>query len=157
MQIPESELQTVRGKVIGIGEVKVVRTMEFDYEIPSLSFVVIHKKDGNYVSSCIQLQMDGYGETAYHAQRDMADNITYYLYKNFSDEYYKEHCWENILDLFESNEDTNILWDKYHTFQIMLAEQGKNPENFPVYYSNTAAFKQRNIMIDIPVIIKSTI
>ena len=48
MQIPESKLETVRGKVIGIGRVKIPKTSDFDYEIPLLSFIVIEKKDGGY-------------------------------------------------------------------------------------------------------------
>ena len=51
----------------------------------------------------------------------------YWFYRidaNFNREDNKEHCWENILDSFESNEDTCVLWNKYHAFQIMLAEKG---------------------------------
>ena len=125
MQIPESKLKTMRGKTIGIGRVKIPKTRDFNYEIPLLSFVVIEKKDDEgYISSCIHLQIDGYGKTVEDSQRDMLDNISYFLNKNFNSEDYKEHCWENLLDLFESNEDSSALWDRYHAFQVMLAEQG---------------------------------
>ena len=49
MQIPESKLETVRGKVIGIGQAKIPKTSDFNYEIPLLSFVIIQKLDGGYV------------------------------------------------------------------------------------------------------------
>jgi len=49
---------------------------------------------------------------------------------SFGDENYKKHCWENLLDLFESNESSSILWDRYHTFQIMLAEQERTTDQY---------------------------
>ena len=124
MQIPESKLETHRGKTIGIGRVKIPKTRDFNYEIPLLSFIVIEKESGGYVSSCIHLQVDGYGKNIENARRDMLDNILHLLDKNFNSEDYKEHCWKNLLDLFETNEDSGALWDRYHAFQVMLAERG---------------------------------
>jgi len=129
MQIKDSKLETGRGKVIGIGRVKIPKMSDFDYEIPLLSFIVIEKKDGSYVSSCIHLQIDGYGKTDENAQIDMVENILYFLDKNFNDEKYKPYCWENMLDLFEANENSSVLWDKYHAFQIMLAEKGHTTDH----------------------------
>jgi len=124
MQIEKSKLESVRGRVIGIGRVKIPKMTDFNYEIPLLSFVVIEKENGGYVSSCIHLQIDGYGKTDEDAQIDMLDNILYYLDVNFNDEHCKDSCWANILDLFEANESSSALWDRYHAFQIMLAERG---------------------------------
>ena len=130
MQIESSKLESVRGRVIGIGRVKIPRMNGFDYEVPLLSFVVIAKKNGGYVSSCIHLQIDGYGKTDEEAQSDMLDNILYYLDVNFNDEHCKDNCWANVLDLFESNESSSDLWDKYHAFQIMLAEKGHATDQY---------------------------
>jgi hypothetical protein len=125
MQIDESELETVRGKIIGIGRVKIPKLSNFfEYELPLLSFVVIKRKDDGYVSSCIHLQIDGYGKSVDEAQVDMLDNVLYYLDVNFNDEHCKGNCWVNIFELFKSNESSSDLWDKYHAFQIMLAEKG---------------------------------
>jgi len=124
MQIPESKLETHRGKTIGIGRVKIPKTRDFNYEIPLLSFIVIEKEQGGYISSCIHLQVDGYGKSMEDARLDMLDNILYFLNKNFNSKDYKEHCWKNLLDLFETNEDSGVLWDRYHAFQVMLAERG---------------------------------
>jgi hypothetical protein len=129
-QIEESELETKRGKVIGIGRVKIPKTSYFNYEIPLLSFVVTKKADGSFVSSCIHLQMDGYGQTDKEARIDMVDNIMYYLYENFGNKAYKDSCWLNILHLFKSNEVSSVLWDKYHAVQLMLAERGVTTDSY---------------------------
>ena len=130
MQIQESKLESIRGKIIGIGRVKIPETSDFNYEIPLLSFVVIEKKEGGYISSCIHLQIDGYGKSVDDAQIDMIDNILNFLDENFNNENYKSHCWANILDLFEANESSSALWDKYHAFQIMLAEKGHATDQY---------------------------
>jgi len=123
MQISDSELKTPRGKVLGIGRVKIPKMFLFNKEIPLLSFVVIKKEDGKYISTCIHLQIDGYGDSVIAARIDMVSKIWYFLYENFNNRECMKKSWINILDLFKSNERSNILWDKYHAFQIMLAER----------------------------------
>lgn len=125
MQIEDSKLNSIRGKIIGIGRVKIPRMKEFDYEIPLLSFVVIEKKEGGYISTCIHLQMDGHGQSADEAQIDMIDNILYFLNENFNNPDYAGNCWANMLALFEANERSSAMWNNYHAFQIMLAERGR--------------------------------
>jgi len=132
-QIKESELETARGKVIGVGRVKIPKMYGFNYEIPLLSFVVIEKEDGSFVSSCIHLQIDGYGKINDKKPDEKADekaiinmisNVYYFLYENFNNEKCKDNCWTNLYDLSKSNSRSNILWDKYHAFIYMLAEKG---------------------------------
>ena len=130
MQISALELETARGKIIGIGRVKIPKMLVFNQEIPLLSFIVIEKADGKYVSTCIHLKMDGYGNNVDDARIDMVSNILYYLRENFSNKLSKDSSWINILDLFKSDEISNVLWDKYHAFQIMLAEKGIATDNY---------------------------
>jgi len=130
MQISTLEFETTRGKVIGIGRVKIPKMLVFNQEIPLLSFIVIEKTDGKYVSTCIHLKMDGYGNNADEARIDMVSNILYFLRENFRNERSKDSSWINILDLFKSDEMSNVMWDKYHAFQIMLAEKGIATDNY---------------------------
>jgi len=123
-QIEESELETSRGKVIGIGRIKIPKILIFNYEIPLLSFIVTKKKDGSFVSTCIHLQMDGYGKTVKEARIDMVNNVLYLLHENFTAERYDKTRWVNLLNFFKANQATSILWDKYHAIQLMLAERG---------------------------------
>ena len=129
MHISDSELETKRGNVIGIGRVKIPKVRDFNYEIPLLSFVVIKKTNAKFVATCIHLQIDGYGKTSKEAQVDMVSNILYFLYENFNNEKCKDNAWRNILDLFKSNKMSSELWDKYHAFQIILAERGTTTDS----------------------------
>jgi hypothetical protein len=124
MQISKTELTTPRGNIVGIGRVKIPKMLGFNYEIPLLSFVVLEKENGKFISSCIPLQMDGYGDSAENARVDMVNNIWYFLNKNFNDEKYKDKCWVSMYELSKANETSNDLWDKYHAVQYMLAEKG---------------------------------
>ena len=61
--------------------------------------IASEKKDkhGGFVSSCIELQMDGYGNDAADAQEDMLRNVEYYLNANFTEN--TEYCWSTLADL----------------------------------------------------------
>lgn len=132
--IPACELITDRGQVIGFGRVKIPKMDWFHYEIPLLSFVVIKDTDGDYVATCIHLQIDGYGKTIKDAQIDMVDNVCYFLYENFNDEECKNSAWLNIYDLFKSNERSNLLWDAYHACQIIFAEKGYTTDRYTMLH-----------------------
>lgn len=129
-QIGNSKLAYARGKTVGIGRVKVPKMFCFNYEIPLLSFIVTKEGDGDFISSCIHLQMDGYGDTETAAITDMVSNVVYFLYENFNNEKYRKTCWLNLLDLFKSNKNSDVLWDKYHAVQLMLAERGIATDNY---------------------------
>jgi len=129
MPIRNSELKTARGSIVGIGRVKIPKMLVFNHEIPMLSFIATKRKDG-YISTCIHLQIDGYGKNLKDAKIDMVSNILYFLRENFGNEKSKNGSWENILDLFKSNPASNILWDKYHAFQVILAEKGISTDNY---------------------------
>jgi len=124
MQIKDTELTLARGKVMGIGRVKFPKTSWFNYEIPLLSFIVIKKDDGSFVSTCIHFRIDGYGDTIEDAKFDMAENVWYFLNENFNNEKCKDSCWLNMYELSKGDEISTILWDKYHAVQFMLAERG---------------------------------
>jgi len=114
-----------RGEVVRIGKLGIRGMMEkFGHEIPMFSFMNIKKSNDSFVSTCIHLRMDGYGETEDDAVNDMAGNVCYFLLHNFSD-LSSEDAWENIRSLFAPDDWSNPLWEKYHDFQFLQAKQGK--------------------------------
>ena len=121
-------VRVTRGNVVGIGKVKIPRTMDFDYEIPMLSFLVIKEKKGNFVASCIHLQLDGYGTADDTAVDDMINNIDYFLKTNFS-RLTKEEAWSNLRELSHVDQDTTELWNAYRDVQFNLAAQGIPTDN----------------------------
>jgi hypothetical protein len=112
-----------RGSVVGIGKVKIPRTQEFNYEIPMLSFLVIEESGNNFVSSCMHLQIDGYGSVDDTAVEDMIDNVNYFLKVNFS-KLSIEDAWLNLKDLSYVNDNTKELWNAYRDVQFNLAAMG---------------------------------
>jgi hypothetical protein len=124
MQIKDSELVATRGKVMGIGRIKFPKMSWFNHEIPLLSFIVIKKEDGTFISTCIHFRIDGYGNTVEEARSDMTENIWHFLTENFNNKNCKSRCWLNMYELSKGDEISTALWDKYHAFQFMLAERG---------------------------------
>jgi Zn-dependent peptidase ImmA (M78 family) len=114
------ELKIARGNVVGIGKVKIPSIpMLFDYNIKWLSFLDIQKSENYFISTCINLRVDGYGETKEEAESDMFESIIYFLYQNFSNLSFND-AWENIYDLYKSDDWSKELWDVYHEAQIQL-------------------------------------
>ena len=120
--VATEKLTTKRGAVIGFGRFKIHKTDSAQPEIPILSYIVIAKNDGGCVCSCIPMKMDGYGKNYNEAKQDMLDNVLYYLKVNFKE--YEHSCWENLLSLFEIDEDVVMYWHAYFAMQLKFAEKG---------------------------------
>ena len=112
-----------RGAVVGIGKVKIPRTLEFNYEIPMLSFLVISETQDSFIASCMHLQIDGYGTAEDVAVYDMIDSINSFLKANFS-KLHIEDAWLNLKDLSHVDKDTAELWNAYRDVQFDLAARG---------------------------------
>ena len=117
-------IRVSRGEVIGIGKFKIPRTEKFDYEIPPLSFLSIKDAEDSYISTCIHLHIDGYGKTEDEADRNMMKKSSFFLSQNFS-KLSIEDAWDNLRDLFKSDDWSNELWNAYHECQIQLSMEGE--------------------------------
>jgi len=133
-------LDTNRGTIFRIGRIKVPRIpLLFDYEIPVFCFVVVEREPsnlsnwegGNYIATCINLQIDGYGKTPADAQRQMARFVGEYVFKIFKSDRHpeKENAWDCIFSRWRSNTGSSKLWDKYNVMQIHMAKQGDATES----------------------------
>ena len=114
-----------RGEVLGIGKFKIPRTDKFEYEIQPLSFLSIKSKNPElpFISTCIHLHIDGYGKSEEEADRNMMKNCSFFLSQNFS-KLSIEDAWDNLRDLFKSDDWSNELWNAYHECQIQLSIDG---------------------------------
>jgi hypothetical protein len=117
-------IRVSRGEVVGIGKFKILRTEEFDYEIQLLSFLSIREVENSFISTCIHLHIDGYGKTADEADENMMKNASFFLSQNFSKLSIGD-AWDNLRNLFKSDDWSDELWTAYHEFQIQLSIQGK--------------------------------
>jgi hypothetical protein len=131
-----TSLQTNRGKIVRIGRVKVPRIPGlFDYEIPTLCFLVVERNyekewvGGRFISTCINLKIDGYGKTPKDAMHNMAANVGSYVVKLFECNDDLDMAWNVISDLWRTNPTASKLWDSYNTAQIELAKRGITTDN----------------------------
>jgi hypothetical protein len=133
------DLRTDRGTVVGIGRVKIPRMPKhgFDYEVPVFCYIAVKSAHdepttvewdgGNYIATCINLRIDGYGNTCEEAERNMARNVFEYVHKIFRhNESNAYAAWDNILSLWLSNGRSSQLWDAFNTAQIELAKTGRS-------------------------------
>jgi hypothetical protein len=135
-------IATSRGEVVGIGKVKMPKTQDFKYEIQMLSFLVIKESEYSYISTCIPLHIDGYGKSVEESYRDMFENILYFLHKNF-EKLPVEEAWENLEELFLSDEWSCELWNAYHKVQIQLSIQGISTDNTERFFKRIKQLEVR--------------
>lgn len=114
-------------QVVGIGKIKMPRTLDFNYEIPMLSFIVLKKDDGKFVSTCLHLLVDGYGTAVDVAVGDMIEAIESFLRSNF-DNLSTSDAWNNLKDLAHATEYTYPLWNAYRDVQFNLAAIGQSTD-----------------------------
>ena len=110
------------GRVVGIGKLKIFATEKFPHEIPTLSFLVAKGEDGNFVSSCLHLQLDGHGATAKDSIEDMRLACNDFLTMLFENDRSKENAWDQIRELF-TDEGMAEYWAAYKEIQVNFAEQ----------------------------------
>jgi hypothetical protein len=124
----KDELMTDRGRAVGFGRVKIpkIPDAEFNSGVPPFSFVVIERDDDRlrYIASCVDLPIDGYGNTVGDAELEMSVNIYWFLYDNLKNNACRESFWENLYSLSKSNPDSSVLRDKYHALQYLCAKNG---------------------------------
>jgi len=153
-------IRVSRGEVVGIGKFKIPKTEKFDYEIQPLSFLSIKDAEDSFISTCIHLHIDGYGKTEKEADRNMMKNASFFLSQNFS-RLPIEDAWDNLRDLFKSDEWSNELWTAYHEFQIQLSIQGKQmmdpaAELFPNFLRLMELTKREKELINLENELKKT-
>jgi hypothetical protein len=117
-------IKVSRGEVIGIGKIKIPRTVEFNHEVQMLSFLSIKESEDSFISTCIHLRIDGYGKTAEKADANMVKNVWNFLSQNFS-KLSIDDAWDNLRDLFKADDWSSELWDAYREVQIQLSMRGE--------------------------------
>ncbi len=129
------------GKVVGIGKLKIFMTKDFPHEIPTLSFVMAKDTEGRFVATCIQLIVEGVGETPDSAMENLRSHVIDFLTTIFSS-LSPDEVWEHLHDLFNESF-TQELWGVYRDFQLNLAEQGISTDTKAALYDRIAALEKQ--------------
>jgi hypothetical protein len=141
----DSLFMTSRGRVIGLGRVKIPRMpkLGFDFEIPLLSFIVTERFNGEeYIATCLHMQIDGYGKTIDGAMKSMVDNVWYFLRENFRYEECRDSAWDNLLEAFNHTPKVN-LWHTYHALQLDFARRGIPTDRYTEFYKKIQSLEEK--------------
>lgn len=125
------KITTSRGEVIGIGELKIFSSKAIPYEFPMLSSVVINDADNSYVSTCIDLHIDGDGFKPEIAIDNMINNVMEFLRVNFAEIRNKERAWDYLKELSIIDDNSVELWNAFSVLQLTLFQEGLKTEIIP--------------------------
>ena len=130
------------GVAVGIGKLKIFASEKFPHEIPTFSFIVSKDKSGSFTATCLQLVIDGYGDTPNAAAENMQEHVVDFLDTLFSQKSPRIPAWEQLHNLYSEPVMTEY-WNAYHDMQLNLAERGVCTDTRRVYLAEIAELKKR--------------
>ena len=136
-------IETSRGNVVAIGELYIIKSVDFPYEIPRLSFIIMNDAKNSFVSTCIDFYIDGDGATLDEAKNNMCNNIYDFLLANFSNMRQDGPAWSHLESLVVIDEASTELWNAFTMFRYALARQGKKTDISPELYEFMLSFKEK--------------
>jgi len=99
------------GKVIGVGRFKIGIQKDYTYN-NLLSFVNVKYSNKLYISTCINLRIDGSGGTKETAEKKMFENVLFFLGQNFKLLSHRD-ALKNLQSLYESDKISDKFWKPY--------------------------------------------
>lgn len=109
------------GKVVAIGELKIVMRGRFAFELPTLSFIVAENDNGGFTASCLHLMLDASANDDRAAVNNMKDTCAEFVKRLFDKT--PDTAFDQLHELF--TEPIGEWWNAYKDFQLNLVESGK--------------------------------
>ena len=122
------DLNTDRGKAVGIGTINILNMRKNGKVLPVFSFIVFegNKEEATpFIATCIDLRIDGYGNSDRTAIENMNKHVFSFLIENFTNPKCKNAAWENLERLARFDDWSKELWNIYRAVQYKFAEKNK--------------------------------
>jgi len=122
------DLGTDRGKAVGIGTINILNIRKNGKVLPVFSFVVLegNKEEASpFIATCIDLRIDGYGNSDLAAIENMNNNVVSFLAENFTNPKCRDSAWDNLERLARFDDWSKELWNIYRAVQYKFAEKNK--------------------------------
>ena len=148
----DEAIKVPKGEVLWIGDINILPIEGIIEHFPRLSFLTVRARKivprkprtpealakearKAFICTCINMQINGYGETPEKAEMNMLERTYDILlcYLGMSHE-----GWDIIRELFKSREESSGLWDAYNEAQIRmmisaLSGSGHSDLSFRIY------------------------
>lgn len=141
------------GVAVGIGKLKIFASEEFPHEIPTFSFIVTKNDTGTFTATCLQLIIDGCGDTPNSATVNMREHVIDFLDTLFSMKNHRVSAWDQLHNLY-SESIMAYYWKAYHDIQLNLAENGVCTDMRKIYMDEITELKKR--IADLEAIVNTT-
>lgn len=123
----KDKIKIPTGIVTAIGNLKVFKSELFNYNIPTLSFIVAKNDENIYTASCIHLLIDANGKNDIEAIERLKVACKDFLIDIFNNN--QVNAWEQLHELFTSA-CTKDFWNGYRDFQLNLSEKNISTDIF---------------------------
>jgi len=120
---------TNRGVAVGIGTINILKMKINSKVLPVFSFIVLkgNKEEGElFIATCIDLRIDGYGNSELNAIENMNKNVFCFLLDNFTNPKCRNNAWSNLEKLARFDDWSKELWNIYKAIQYKFAEKNKS-------------------------------
>jgi hypothetical protein len=131
------------GNAVAIGKIRLVPSDGVKYHMPMLHFIVLKDSQGAYSSTCIQLRVEGFGNTIDDTLADLKTNILDFVKGTFTNAPELEDAYGSFYSLMEIDSWAAEWWNAYRKLQMKLSLRGIKTDFFEVLEDEINFLKKR--------------
>lgn len=131
------------GNAVAIGKIRLLPSEGFTHHMPMLHFIVLIDPQGIYSATCIQLRVDGYGNTINDSLDELKSNILSFVKGTFKNAPTVDDAYGSFFSLMEIDQWAAEWWNAYRKLQMKLSLRGVKTDFYEELEDEINSLKKR--------------
>lgn len=136
------------GNAFAIGKIRLLPGDAMNHHMPMLHFIVLNNGDSGMSATCIQLRVDGYGDTIDECLKDLERNVSDFVKGTFKNAPTLEDAYGSFYSLMEIDPWAAEWWDAYRKLQMKLSLSGIKTDVFELLEDEIKDLKKKIIDLE---------
>lgn len=131
------------GNAVAVGKIRLVPSDEMNHHMPMLHFIVLRDSGGTYSATCIQLRVEGYGNTIDSSLDDLKKNVLDFVNGTFKNAPSVEDAYGSLYSNMEIDSWAAEWWNAYRKLQMKLSIRGIKTDFYEELEEEINSMKKR--------------
>jgi len=136
------------GVALAIGKIRLLPSDAISHHMPMLHFIVLSDGEGGVLATCIQLRVDGYGDTIDECLKDLERNVIDFVRETFKNAPAPEDAYASFYSLMEIDPWAMEWWNAYRKLQMKLSLRGIKTDVFELLEGEIKDLKKKIIDLE---------